>query len=261
MILDLFKSEPKSRSALPRCQHHSPAGRQCSQPVCSTSPHFCFTHKPDPDQLLIAELTEAAGSLSTPEEIHNFLKKVTLLRVQGRLTPKESGNYTYLCQILQRGLREIAFHQKLRAERAEHEAEQSRINQVMSWSIPRPDRSGPSDDDVQPAPAESATTATASPSESPSPEPSTPSTTSQPVSHPDKNETSFVRAGLVHTESRSARPLLDVAHTAATVAESAAEKTTPPQKSNQTPKTAAPPPARSTKHAKPSESSTSLTSF
>ena len=71
----------------------------------------------------------------------------------------------------------------------------------MSWSIPRPDRSGPSDP-PDTATAESA--ANASSSESSSPEP----------------ETNLVGAGLVHTEprtacpesSRSARPLLDVAH-------------------------------------------------
>jgi hypothetical protein len=208
MILDLFKSAPKPQTAFPRCQHHSPAGRQCSQPVCSTSLHFCFTHKPDPDQLLIAELTEAAGALSTPQEIHNFLKKVTLLRIQGRLTPKESGNYTYLCQFLQRGLRDIAYHHKLRQDQAEHEAEQASLKKARSWSIPRPDRSDPSDPPLPSAEiphsdsssvnsAQSSKSVSQSAASSPAPE---------PVSFPDKTETTFVGAGL-------ARPFFDVAHT------------------------------------------------
>jgi len=138
MILDVFKSKSEPNLPFPRCQHRSPAGRQCSQPICSTSPHFCFAHKPKPEELTIAELTAAAGSLSTPEEIHRFLTCVTLLRIQDRLTPKEACSYAYLCQILQRGQREIAFHQKLKDDRAERAAEQAREEDALSWSIPRP---------------------------------------------------------------------------------------------------------------------------
>src|SRR5579863_9222915 len=272
MILDLFKSQSKPQTAFPRCQHLSPAGRQCSHPVCSTSLHFCFTHKPDPDQLLIAELTEAAGALSTPEEIHNFLKKVTLLRIQGRLTPKESGNYTYLCQFLQRGLRDIAYHQKLRQDQAEHEAEQANLKKVMSWSIPRPDRSDPSDPpipsvEIPHSDSPSVNSAQSSKSESQS---SASSPTSEPVSFPDKTETTFVGAGLACPESsRRARPLFDTAHTIPsrptrtdaapanrTTSDSgqAPTETTPPIKSNQTPKS--PAPSTTTKPPKPSDSFT-----
>ena len=140
MILDMFKSEPKP-SAFPRCQHRSPAGRQCSQPICSSSAEFCFTHKPKPEDTLIAELTAAAGSLSTPEDIHNFLRKVTLLRVQGRLTPKESCAYAYLCQILQRGQREIAFHEKFRREERERHASAAGRDSFAAWDLTRPDTS------------------------------------------------------------------------------------------------------------------------
>ncbi len=66
MNLNFFKSEPKL--AFPRCEHRSPSGRQCSQPVCTTDPQFCGTHKPTPEQLTTAELTEAAGTLSSPDE-------------------------------------------------------------------------------------------------------------------------------------------------------------------------------------------------
>ncbi len=264
MILDLFKSEPKPRTALPRCQHHSPAGRQCSQPVCSTSPHFCFTHKPDPDQLLIAELTEAAGSLSTPEEIHNFLKKVTLLRVQGRITPKESGNYTYLCQNLQRGLRDIAFHQKLRQERAEHEAEQTRSKDPFcGWSLPRPDRSDPSDhplssSDIPHSDSACVNSAQSSNSESPS---AASSPTSESVSFPDKTEFSFVGAG-------QAQPLFDVVPTGPVRRSRAlcgeggtiSTETLPPIKSNTIPNSPVPS-TTPTKSPNPSESSTSIPSL
>jgi hypothetical protein len=214
MILDLFKSQSKPQTAFPRCQHLSPAGRQCSQPVCSTSLHFCFTHKPDADQLLIAELTEAAGALSTPEEIHNFLKKVTLLRIQGRLTPKESGNYTYLCQFLQRGLRDIAYHQKLRQDQAEHEAEQASLKKVRSWSIPRPDRSDPSDSPLPSAEIPHSDSPCVNSAQSSESQSAASLPTSEPVSFPDKTETTFVGAGLACPESsRRARPLFDAART------------------------------------------------
>jgi hypothetical protein len=169
---------------------------------------YCLAHQPKPPtltapaQLTAAELAEAAGTLSTPAEIHRFQSKVTLLLIHGRLTTKIANAYSYQVLTLLRGCREISHHEKLQSELAEREAEKARINKVMSWSIPRPDRSRPSDP-PDTATAESA--ANASSSESSSPEP----------------ETNLVGAGLVPTEprtacpesSRSARPLLDVAHT------------------------------------------------
>lgn len=216
IILDILKSELNLDPKLPfpRCEHRSPTGRQCTQPVCSTSPDFCFTHKPKPDELLIAELTEAAGTLSTSEEIHNFLKKVTLLRVQGRITPKESGNYTYLCQNLQRGLRDIAFHQKLREERAERETKEARSkDSFCGWNLPRPDRSDPSDSPAAPESTESPTASTA-----PTAEP-------VPSFAANEQENSFVGAG-------QARPVLaDIGS-----APAASNENPPPNKSTHTKK-------------------------
>jgi len=137
MNLNFFKSEPKL--AFPRCEHRSPSGRQCSQPVCTTDPRFCGTHKPTPEQLTTAELTEAAGTLSTPDEVHRFLKAVLLNRVRGRITPKEASVYSYLCQNLLRSLREIDHFQQLQSERKDR----TRITENLGWSLPRPDRSDP----------------------------------------------------------------------------------------------------------------------
>jgi len=137
MNLNFFKSE--SNLAFPRCEHRSPTGRQCSQPVCSTDPRFCGTHKPTPDQLAAAELTEAAGTLSSPDEVHSFLKAVLLNRVRGRITPKEASVYSYLCQNLFRSLREIDRFKELQSEREER----NRIPENFGWRLPRPDRSDP----------------------------------------------------------------------------------------------------------------------
>jgi hypothetical protein len=135
MNFNLFK--PESKLAFPRCEHRSPSGRQCSQPVCTSDPRFCGTHKPTPDQLAAAELTEAAGTLSSPDEVHTFLMAVLLNSVRGRITPKEASVYSYLCQNLLRSLREIDHFHELQAEREER----NRIPEDFGWSLPRPDRS------------------------------------------------------------------------------------------------------------------------
>jgi hypothetical protein len=129
-----------SQNSLPRCAHTYASGRRCRSSSSSPDSPFCPRHQPKPEALATAALTEAAGTLSTPEEVNRFLTRVTLLRIEGRLTPKEASNYAYLCLILQLGQRAIAFHQKLRDARAEHEAEQARIKATMGWALPRPDR-------------------------------------------------------------------------------------------------------------------------
>jgi len=129
-----------SLSSLPRCTHTTPSGRRCRSSSSAPDSPFCLRHQPQPEALAAAELTSAAGTLSTPEEVNRFLTRVTLLRIEGRLTPKEASNYAYLCLILQLGQRAIAFHQKLRDARLEHEAEQARITAVQGWTLPRPDR-------------------------------------------------------------------------------------------------------------------------
>ena len=153
MNFNLFKSEPKL--AFPRCEHRSPSGRQCSQPVCSTDPRFCGTHKPAPEQITTAELTEAAGTLSSPDEVHRFLKAVLLNRVRGRITPKEASVYSYLCQNLLRSLREIDHFHELHSERAERNRPSTwnvptGLRPDELWHLPRPDRSDP----PEPTPAE-----------------------------------------------------------------------------------------------------------
>src|SRR6202795_583074 len=158
MNLNFFKSE--SKLAFPRCEHRSPSGRQCSQPVCTSDPRFCGTHKPTPEQLAAAQLTEAAGALSSPVEIHRFLKAVLLNRVRGRITPKEASTYSYLCQNLLRSLREIDHFNELQAEREER----NRPRRPSTWHVPSAIRS----DDPIPTKIESPQPAVQIPENSPS---------------------------------------------------------------------------------------------
>jgi len=167
MKFNFFKTD--SKLAFPRCEHRSPSGRQCSQPVCTTDPRFCGTHKPTPEQLASAELTEAAGTLSSPDEVHTFLKAVLLNRVRGRITPKEASVYSYLCQNLLRSLREIDHFRELQSEREER----NRISQSIGWSLPRPDRSDPPEPVAQ-IPENSASNSTPDATPGPSPVAATP---------------------------------------------------------------------------------------
>jgi len=129
-----------SLNSLPRCAHTSQTGRRCRSSASTPDSPFCQHHQPNPEALAAAELTAAAGTLSTPEEVNRFLTRVTLLRIEGKLTPKEASNYAYLCLILQLGQRAIAFHQKLRDARQEQEATQARREAALGWTLPRPER-------------------------------------------------------------------------------------------------------------------------
>ena len=118
-----------------RCHHLSPAGRRCSQPACSSHPTLCFTHAPkppSPEVAVAAELSEAAGSLETPEDVNRPLTKTVLAFIAGRLPAKKAGMIGFLGQIILRTHREIAFHQQ--AERKLHP-------RTIIHDLPRPDRS------------------------------------------------------------------------------------------------------------------------
>jgi hypothetical protein len=107
---------------LPRCGHLSPSGRRCSQPVCSSSPHFCFTHDPklaappDTEAALAAELAEAAGDFTKPENVNRVLAKIFHALAAGRLTTKKAGVLSYIAQTILHSQREIAVQKKLEEE-------------------------------------------------------------------------------------------------------------------------------------------------
>jgi hypothetical protein len=209
MNLNFFKSE--SKLAFPRCEHRSPSGRQCSQPVCTTDPRFCGTHKPTPEQLTASELTEAAGTLSSPDEVHRFLKAVLLNRVRGRITPKEASVYSYLCQNLLRSLREIDHFKELQAEREERNSTPHKI----SWNLPRPDRSDPPESTTtDSAIVHSPTTATDSPLPTTPPTTSPAASTISSASNPPAVATTPSKSATVSTSLTTAtsNPPFDPSH-------------------------------------------------
>ncbi len=134
----------------PRCAFTKSHGHRCRMLPANGTP-YCLAHQPkpatlpDPHELVRAELAEAAGTLSTPAEIHRLQAQVTLLLIHGRIAPKLANSYSYQVLALLRGCREIAHHEKLHAERVEREAAEARRDHALSWSLPRPERDGPTD--------------------------------------------------------------------------------------------------------------------
>src|SRR5208282_2181093 len=145
----------KKPSALPRCAHLSPSGRQCSQPVCSSSPSFCFTHAPKAPSppsdasTFAAELVEAAGDLSSPADVNRVLVKIFHGLAKDRIPVKKAGTMCYILQTTLLSQRAIADQQELKKE-AEEEADEKGLQEArqLSWrrtlaNIPRPNYDTP----------------------------------------------------------------------------------------------------------------------
>jgi len=67
---------------------------------------------------LAAELSQAAGSLSAPEDVNRVLAKIFLALAEDRLSTRKAAVLGYIGQMLLRSHREIAFHKKLAEEEA-----------------------------------------------------------------------------------------------------------------------------------------------
>lgn len=139
---------------------------------------------------LAAELSQAAGSLGTPEDVNRVLAKIFLALAADRLSTRKAAVLGYIGQMLLRSHREIAFHKKLAEEEADREAEEERLREGSSWNIPRPIRDDPVEP-PQPAVAETAPPAQddasaplASPAPSTSPSANEPGSTTAPAKKP-----------------------------------------------------------------------------
>ncbi len=138
-----------SRFTSPRCEHLSPSGRRCTQPVCPSSPHFCFTHipaAPPPDQAFLLELSQAAADLSSPEDVNRVLAKIFRALIEDRLSIKKAGTLSYIAQMILRTQREIAFHKKIQQQEA---AKQVEDVPYFTRDIPRPIRGNVYPEDIE----------------------------------------------------------------------------------------------------------------
>ena len=128
-----MKSEPDT-TIPPRCTFTTGRGHRCRMLALSGTP-FCFSHqpKPEPDPVIAPELAEAAGPLTSPEDVHRALAKIFQLLAEDRLSLKKAGVFCFLTQNILRAQREIAIKQKLQAEA--DLANQARHK--ISWNVPR----------------------------------------------------------------------------------------------------------------------------
>ena len=123
----------------PRCTFTTGRGHRCRMLALSGTP-YCFSHqpKPEPDPVIAPELAEAAGTLTSPEDVHRALAKIFQLLAEDRLSFKKAGVFCFLAQNILRAQREITIKQKLQAELEER----NRPRRPSSWNVPtgiRPD--------------------------------------------------------------------------------------------------------------------------
>src|SRR5271170_2214487 len=132
MKFNLFSSP-----ATPRCSFTKSHGHRCRMLPLAGSP-FCFSHQPapPPDELLAAELLQAASSLSAPEDINRVLIKIFQAVIQDRLSLKKARALNTLAINILRSFREIAFHQQRKED-----SEKEHCN-YLGYDIPRPHRAG-----------------------------------------------------------------------------------------------------------------------
>ena len=125
-----MNSSSSSLSKSPnRCRHFSPSGRRCSQPPCSSHPTLCFAHKPPEateDKLLLRELTQAAASLESPEDVSRVLGKIFVALLEDRISLKKAGTLGFLGQMLIRSHREIEYYKKTHRHNEQETAEAER---------------------------------------------------------------------------------------------------------------------------------------
>jgi len=84
--------------------------------LASPGSRYCPTHSRH-DKLdaavVAAELTEAANTLESPEDVNRLLSKTLLAFIAGRIPHKKAGMIGFLGQIILRTHREIVFHQNV----------------------------------------------------------------------------------------------------------------------------------------------------
>ena len=112
-----------------RCTFMSARGNRCRMPASPGSP-YCRSHAKNTTivaSALAAELSQAAGSLATPEDVNRVLAKIFLALAEDRLSTRKAAVLGYIGQMLLRSHHEIAFHKKLAEEEAKHNDSGPRI--------------------------------------------------------------------------------------------------------------------------------------
>jgi len=140
-------SSPEPAIPVARCSYFFPSGRRCRHSLAPGNSHFCLTHarKAQPpaaldDPILAAELIEAAGEFSTPDDVRRLMLKIFRGMAQRRIPAKDAGILCYIAQTVLHCQRDSVYHQKLQAQAAAAEAEAEQLRNgpdKLTWNLPR----------------------------------------------------------------------------------------------------------------------------
>jgi hypothetical protein len=100
------KTIPINKSA--RCQHRTPAGRQCRLLASNTHSGLCAQHHTEHRQRtsadLSASLTKRSGSYETAQGINSLLVNLYRLLAENRISPRRAAVLAYINSLLLRTL-------------------------------------------------------------------------------------------------------------------------------------------------------------
>ena len=106
MIPQSDNTIPINKSA--RCQHRTPAGRQCRLLASNTHSGLCVQHHVDHRQRTAADLsaclTKRSGSFETAQGINSLLVNLYRLLAENRISPRRAAVLAYINSLLLRTL-------------------------------------------------------------------------------------------------------------------------------------------------------------
>jgi hypothetical protein len=109
-------SEPQSNPAVsvlpPRCQHRSPAGRQCTSAVASPDATLCSYHsstQTSDSTDFSLQLVHGCGNLQEAQQISHSLVALYKLVAQGRISPRRAAVLAYVASLMLRTLKAIDY--------------------------------------------------------------------------------------------------------------------------------------------------------
>jgi hypothetical protein len=115
-----------------RCQHRTPAGRQCRFRTSGASSRLCKRHSTTETQRhstdLTATLTDGLGQFKSPAAINGFLSRLLLLLAQDRISCRRAAVLAYITNQL--------LHTVSAMEQAAAKSKNAPVR--VSWDIPRP---------------------------------------------------------------------------------------------------------------------------
>jgi hypothetical protein len=115
----------KSASAPLRCQHLTPAGRQCCSPVAESNATLCARHaSAQPNEFVdfSQDLLEGCGDFQTAQQMNHSLIALYKLVAQSRMSPRQGAVLGYIGSLVLRSLKSIDYDNDRFPEEHEEQA-------------------------------------------------------------------------------------------------------------------------------------------